>query len=236
MTSNSERISRHEEVEEFFGQIGATLSRPAEVLLIGGAAMLEFKLKDSTKDIDIVCRNDEDRDALLRCTQELGYQLAGPKERHARLGLNRVAIKSGRTLDIFAGRISYDFGLSDAMWNRARVHKAFDKIVVRYASIEDIFIMKLIANREGDASDCAKLVPAGLDFDAIYEEIESQYLKSSTDEDQKIWITYIEEGIGRLEEDYGITIPIGGRISELADRYREMLYLKLSSSQTSQLK
>ncbi len=226
MTSNFERISRQEEVEEFFEQLGAALSRPTQVLLIGGAAMLKFKLKESTKDIDVVCRTDEDKDEILRCTQRLGYQPTGPKERHARLGLNRVAIKGGRTLDIFAGKISYDFGLSDAMWNRARVRKAFDKVEVRYASLEDIFIMKLIANREGDASDCAVLIPAGLDFDAVYNEIEAQYLKASTDEDQKIWITYIEEGIGRLEEDYGATIPIADKISELANGYRERLYLK----------
>ncbi len=96
MTSIFERISRQEEVDELFEQLGAALSRPAEVLLIGGAAMLHFKLKDSTKDIDVVCRNEGDKDEILRCTQMLGYQLAGPKERHARLGLNRVAIKKGR--------------------------------------------------------------------------------------------------------------------------------------------
>jgi len=39
MKLNSERISRLEKVEEFFGQIGAALSRPAEVLLIGGALL-----------------------------------------------------------------------------------------------------------------------------------------------------------------------------------------------------
>ncbi len=118
------------------------------------------------------------------------------------------------------------------MWSRAKVRKAFDKVAVRYASLEDIFIMKIIANREGDASDCAVLVPAGLDFDAIYEEIESQYLKPSIDEDQKIWITYIEVGIGRLEEDYGVTIPIGDRISALADSYRERLYRKLTDTKS----
>ncbi len=176
-------------------------------------------------------RTDEDKDEILRCTQQLGYHLTGPKERHARLGLNRIAIKGGRTLDIFAGKISYDFGLSNAMWNRAQVRKAFDKVEVRYASLEDIFIMKLIANREGDAPDCAMLVPAGLDFDVIYNEIEAQYLKAPTGGDQKIWITYIEEGIGRLEEEYGTTIPVADKVSKLADGYRERLYRKLTSSE-----
>ncbi len=45
----------------------------------------------------------------------MGFQVVGPEKRHARLGLDRVAIKGGHTLDIFGGRISYDFGLSEAM-------------------------------------------------------------------------------------------------------------------------
>jgi hypothetical protein len=226
--SNSERISRQEEVDEFFEQIGIALSRPVQVLLIGGAAMLEFRLKESTKDIDIVCKTEKDKDEILRCTQGLGYELVGPKERHARLGLNRIAIKGGRTLDVFAGRISYDFGLSDAMWKRARKIKSFYMAEVRYASLGDIFIMKLIANREGDAPDCASLVSAGLDFDVVFDEIESQYRKVSENRNQKMWITYLEEGVGRLEEDYGMDIPIADKISVLADEYRERLYQDLT--------
>ncbi|MGA9097473.1 MAG: hypothetical protein WB392_00910 [Methanotrichaceae archaeon] len=49
--------------------------------------------------------------------------------------------------------------------------------------------------------------------------------------EQKIWITYIEEGIERLEEDYRLRIPIADRVSELADGYRERLYGKLASSE-----
>ena len=61
-TSNSERISRQEEVDEFFKMIGNALSRPVQVLLIGGAAMLEFRLKESTKDINVVCKTEKDKD------------------------------------------------------------------------------------------------------------------------------------------------------------------------------
>ena len=79
------------------------------------------------------------------------------------------------------------------MWNRARKIKTFDRAEVMYASLGDIFIMKLIANREGDAPDCASLVSTGLDFNDVYREIESQYRKVSEDRNQKIWITYLEE-------------------------------------------
>lgn len=153
------------------------------------------------------------------------------EKRHARLGVNRLAVKGMRNLDVFAGRISYDFELSEPMWQRAAVSRTFGDLVVRDASREDILVMKLIANREGDADDCAALMGGGLDFDAVYQEIERQYRKAG-ELKQKIWITYIEEGIGRQEEEFSMKVPIADRISQLANEYRERLYQKLSSSNT----
>ena len=91
---------------------------------------------------------------------------------------------------------------------------------IRYASPEDIFIMKLIANRPGDAPDCAALVSVGLDFDIILDEIESQYHADAGRRNQKVWINYIEEGIARLL-DFGMRIPIADRISLLAYEHNE---------------
>lgn len=136
----------------------------------------------------------------------------------------------GRNLDIFAGKASYDSTLSDAIWSRAARLRIFGNLEVRDASPEDILIMKLIANREGDADDCAALISAGLDFDVVYEETEAQYRKDGELE-QKIWITFIEEGIGRQEEEFRMKVPIGDRISELADGYRERLYGRLLAFQ-----
>ncbi len=223
MASNYDRITRRAEVNELFEQLGQVIDRKVQVLLIGGAVLLELGLKDSTKDIDVVCRNDEDKEALLLAARSLGFELVGPQKRHARLGVNRLAVKGMRNLDVFAGRISYDFELSETMWQRATVSRKFGDLVVRDASREDIIVMKLIANREGDADDCAALMGAGLDFDAVYEEVERQYRKAGELE-QKIWITYIEEGIGRQEEEFSMIVPIGDRVSELADQYRERLY------------
>jgi hypothetical protein len=219
MISSSNRISRREEVNELFQQLGQTLEQKVEALLIGGTVMLELGLKDATKDIDIVCRSEEDKEALLASAKTLGFEIVGPEKRHERLGVNRMAVKGGRNLDIFAKRISYDFGLSETMWHRAVRSMSFGSLTVRNASQEDIFIMKLIANRPGDAKDCTSLFSAVLDFDAVYGEIETQFRKAGELE-QKIWITYVEEGIARLE-DNGITVPIGDKISLLAYEYHE---------------
>jgi len=214
MISNSDKISRKEEINELFEQLGQVLVQKVEALLIGGAVMLELGLKDATKDIDVVCRNGEDKDRLLAAAKALGFEIVGPEKRHERLGVERLAVKGGRSLDIFAGRISFDFDLSEAMWQRATRIRSFGSLVIRDASMEDIFIMKLIANRPGDAPDCFNLVMAGLDFDAVYREIEAQYRKAG-EAKEKIWINYIEEGIARLQ-DNDLTIPISDKISLLA--------------------
>jgi hypothetical protein len=93
--------------------------------------------------------------------------------------------------------------------------------MIRDASLEDIFIMKLIANRPGDAKDCAALFSAVLDYDSVYQEIEAQYRKAG-EAKEKVWINYIEEGIARLQ-DNDLTIPIGDKISLLALEYHEKL-------------
>ena len=221
MISSSNKISRREEINELFEQLGQVLEERVEALLIGGAVMLELGLKDATKDIDVVCRSEEDKERLLAATRALGFEIIGPEKRHERLVVKRLAVKGGRNLDVFAERISYDFDLSEAMWQRATRIRSFGSLVVRDASIEDIFIMKLIANRPGDALDCSNLVIAGLDFDAVCREIEAQYRKAG-EAKEKIWINYIEEGIARLQ-DNDLTIPISDKISLLASEYHEKL-------------
>ncbi len=219
-------ISSREEVEEILSSLCERLEESVQVLVIGGAAMVEYGLKDVTKDIDLVCRDTTGKDRLLEAAISLGFEVMGPEKRHARLGLDRVAVKGGHTLDIFAGRVSYDFGLSEAMWERGKMTQVFRKVEVRYAAVEDIFILKLIANRPRDMEDCVALASARIDYEAVYEEIEAQYNKAGSIE-QKIWVTYIEEAVGRLEEDYRLQVPIADRISELADGYREVLLRKL---------
>jgi len=55
-------------------------------------------------------------------------------------------------------------------------------------SLEDIFVMKLIASRQG-CQRLRRLFSAVLDFDPVYREIEAQYCKAGEVE-QKIWIAY----------------------------------------------
>ncbi len=121
-----------------------------------------------------------------------------------------MAIKGGHPWDIFAGRISYDFRLSEDMWQRGKKTCLLGKARMRYAAVEDIFSLKLIANRPRKIEDCVSLASAKADYEAIYSEIEAQYTKAGTVEEM-IWITYLEECIGKLKENYRMRMPIAGR-------------------------
>ena len=77
--------------------------------------------------------------------------------------------------------------------------------------------MKLIAGRAGDIEDCSNIASSGIDYGEVYHEIEQQYM--TNDHTSGIWITLIEESVGRLESY--MDVPIADRISELADSWWE---------------
>lgn len=211
-------LSNRDDVNHIFSEIGRELEVPIQSLVIGGAALLEFDLKNATKDIDVVCVSQEDRTYLLNGAKKCGFELQFPEERHNRLVLEQIAVKDEHTIDVFGGKISNGFKLTPEMWNRGKTIKHFGPLELKYASLEDIFIMKVIAHRAGDLEDCAKLIMTGIDFDVIYNEAKSQY-DHEVELSLKVWITHFDEGIGELEKNFGVSVPIADMISELSEDY-----------------
>lgn len=87
------QLTSRDDVNRILRLLGERVDQPIQVLVIGGAAMLEYDLKDATKDIDLVCRDNVGKASLLMAAKELGFKVVGPEKRHARLGLDRVAVK-----------------------------------------------------------------------------------------------------------------------------------------------
>ena len=92
MISGSNKISKREEINELLEKLGEVLEQGVEPLVRGGAVMLELGLKYATKDIDVVCRSEEDKERLLAAARVLGFQIVAPEKRHERLGVNRLAV------------------------------------------------------------------------------------------------------------------------------------------------
>ena len=214
-------LSNHEDVYSIFQDLGKNLPNLIQIFVIGGAAMQYYNLKDATKDIDIVCMNQEERTKLIESALKSGFEMTLPEQRHKNLdGLGRIAIKGPHTVDIFAGTIRGSYKLNSAMRKRALSNKLFGMLEAKYTSIEDIFIMKLIANRKNDIEDCAKIIMNGLDFNIVYEEIKSQFQDSESIDDA-CWITYIDQSLGELDDLYHVDVPIADKISALSNKWYE---------------
>ena len=50
-------FSNSKEISEIFECMGGVLDQDVQTLIIGGAALMDYGIKDATKDIDIVCSN-----------------------------------------------------------------------------------------------------------------------------------------------------------------------------------
>ncbi|MGV8127653.1 MAG: nucleotidyltransferase family protein [Methanothrix sp.] len=124
--------------------LGRILEQRVEALLIGGAVMLG--LKDATKDIDLVCWNEEDRKRLLAACRALGFQIVGPEKKHERLGVNRLAVKGGGNLDIFAEQISPRTQID--LHQERQNYEKYGMTMKRLADIQEILRQKKPILRE----------------------------------------------------------------------------------------
>lgn len=214
-------LSNHEDVDSIFRDLGMNLTNSIQIFVIGGAALQFYNLKDATKDIDIICINQEERKMLIESAQKSGFKTALPEPRHKNLdGLGRIAIKGPHTVDIFAETITGSYRLTPEMKERAISSKHFGILEAKYTSPEDILIMKLIASRKNDIEDCAKIIMGGVDFEVVYKEIESQFYNSN-DISNQTWITYLDQSISDLDERYHIDVPIADKISDLSNTWYE---------------
>ena len=80
---------------------------------------------------------------------------------------------------------------------------------------EDIFLFKLIAGRDDDIEDMNMLVQAGLDYDVVRNELKVQIERLGDDQ----FATFANEALVELEERYGVTTPIEGRVQEFTNRF-----------------
>ena len=113
------------------------------------------------------------------------------------------------------------------MMKRAEKMFDFNKLTFSLCSIEDVFVLKTMTEREGDLEDCFSLAKKGVDWKVILKEINKQIKISN----QKVWITQIGERLDLLEEK-GLIVPIMSEIYWLREEYFTELEKKLNKSRT----
>ncbi len=188
--------------------IGSRIKRPLSVYLIGGCAMSFRGLKESTKDIDIVFKNDLDYE--LFCDALFGAQYFEPftiKSEHENLKAARMfENKDGFHLDLFVKQVVGKLILSKSMIQRAEKYKQYGKLTVYILSREDIFLFKGLASesRKRDLGDMQILYP-NLNWKYIEAELRTQAL---TTELIQLFIRRLDE----FSRIYRLDVPIMARL------------------------
>src|SRR3989339_348059 len=199
-----------EELERLLENVGAKVKKPINIYMIGGCALSFRKLKERTKDIDIIATNQADFNVFDKAMTEIGFESMSERESEFYLTALAVYKKEESRIDVFLKQVGKMLFLSEGMIKRSKKYKEYGNLIVYLVSNEDIFLFKTMASRDGDLIDCDRIIKERIDYNIIYNEIVEQ-----SKEEGKRWFFWVYEGLCKLEEHNGITIPIKRKVFDL---------------------
>ncbi len=200
-----------------FREISDRLQEEKTIYLFGGENMRIKSLKDSTKDCDIVVENKNDFDSLAEILTRMGYDRrlkTNYSDEDRRIKPDDIFEHGHKSrIDLFTTTIMQDLSLSYTMRDRSDI-RDYGKLKIGLLRNEDVFLLKAIANREGDIQDMAALVAGSphtphelqhgsFNWELVLEEILRQEHINHT----KDFTIIIFEQISYLAEQTGIVAP-----------------------------
>jgi len=205
------RVSLPPEVEkttETLKKLGDKLDSTVNVYLFGGANLLLRGLKMATKDFDVVVERERDFLKLKDTLLTLGFEpLARTQMMVSDKKLNPSGIYVSKDLprfDLFTKVICNALFLTEEMKARAKA-MAFGKLVLHLLSLEDIFLLKSITEREGDLEDMATILKRGGGLE--WGKILKTYFEEEWTVKKHFCFTMLDN-IEILRQREGIAIPI----------------------------
>ncbi len=161
-----------------FKIIGSQLKNNIECIAIGGSAMMFYRAKNATKDVDLVFSKKEDLDAVKNILYNSGFD-----ERKNIKGIFREDETAGKPTMMNGKDTRFDLFLNEVIG--FKIHKdtierikeihEFGNFIVKTASPEDILMMKGCTERERDRDDAAELVRRfNIDWSIIIDESSKQ--------------------------------------------------------------
>lgn len=156
-------ITTHDQ-ESLFTLIADYMSADVECIAIGGTAMMFLGYKNTTKDIDVVFKNKEDRNVFINAIEKLGYSQTSMKVVYK----NKKRSHKNNPLMYARGEDRFDIFLKDVFgfkidFTSEYVTQRHDfigkkELVVYVLNKEHIFLLKSITNREKDFEDIETIV------------------------------------------------------------------------------
>jgi hypothetical protein len=183
----------------------------------GGTVMAVRDLKEGTKDIDIVVESAEDLKRLTKALADSGYSKPNKSLEIAYQRMEAGAIlenKDGFRWDVFEKVVAGKFHLSPGMKSRARDHEiSNENQSVKFLSMEDVFLMKSVTEREGDLEDMAKMAQGGMEWETIVRECDWQSKRTG-----RVWENSVCESLKELRAKFGVSSPVEKKICGSAEK------------------
>ncbi|WP_317176018.1 nucleotidyltransferase [Halomontanus rarus] len=204
-------------IRQQFSELAGLIDEEVTVYLIGGGALTLENLKNATKDIDLIVRDQSELHQLWQVLRSAGYEPQEDlSEAYDELGAAFVLEKDRRRFDVFHEQVAGVIFLSEQMVSRSRHLFDEDRLSVKMVSLDDIFLFKAVANREDDVDDMIRIAQGGIDEDVILHEIETQLGLIGRDE----FIGAMKHKLDRLEER-GYVFDIHEGVKALYDQSQD---------------
>ncbi|ELZ88268.1 DUF6036 family nucleotidyltransferase [Haloferax sulfurifontis] len=201
-------------IREQFHELANLINEPITVYLIGGGALTLQELKNATKDIDLIVREEYELKQLWAALTTAGYEPPEDLEQeYDELDAAFILENGKRRFDVFHRQVAGVLMLSDDMEARSQHLFEDGPLTVRMVSLDDIFLFKSVANRDDDVDDMVVLAQAGIDEELIVQEVHTQLSLIGRDE----FVGAMKHKLARLKEQ-GYSFDIQDEIERLHSR------------------
>ncbi len=183
-------IDNTEKIIALLDEMSSVIDIRVDLYMIGGGAMLFMGLKEFTKDIDLVVSTEREYDTITAVLSSMGFRTDRPSLGMDRVNLSDTRVRGEYRIDLFGGVICGHLQLSESMKGRSTKQYESEWLNLYTCSKEDIFLLKSVTEREGDVTDCNRLIRATEQFDWSYfiDELNEQMSFGNP-----VWITYVLE-------------------------------------------
>ncbi|MDR1954329.1 MAG: hypothetical protein LBP82_00015 [Candidatus Methanoplasma sp.] len=213
-------ITEYSQIQELFVELDAHMSERTTIYMIGGGALMRWKMKPQTKDIDIVVDSEAEFDRTEDAFRAAGFKTTLPTKGYERLAISQILMRDDFRVDLFCTKVCGRLSLSEGMKERSAIDSIGAKNIYLFTcSPEDIFLFKTMTEREGDYDDCVNIINSTISNKKVFKwPVILNEAREQSKIGQEVWITWITD---RLEEftDRGLNIPILAEMIPLADEY-----------------
>ena len=203
MQKNAKKIFKMiniKDQEDLFELISNYLEEDIICVAIGGTAMMFEGYKTTTKDIDLVFKNNKDRNIFIKAIEKLGYSKRSLKLVYEEKNLKSkdkplMYSRGEERFDLFVKNV---FGIKVNFEEFLKRHDYIGKkeLVILTLSKEDLILFKSVTNREKDYEDIETIVKLepNIDWDKIVDSAIKQKMNNH-------WILIdLEEKLQKLKK------------------------------------